>query len=42
MLAHLRNGDTYARLVAGFGIGLVTVYRDVWKAVAVLPRWVAA
>lgn len=26
-LAHLRCGDTYAQLAAGFGIGIVTVYR---------------
>jgi hypothetical protein len=26
-LAHLRNGDTYARLAAGFSVGLATVYR---------------
>ncbi len=27
-LAHLRCGDTYARLAAGFGIGIATVYRQ--------------
>lgn len=27
VLAHLRNGDTYQRLAAGFGIGLATAYR---------------
>ncbi len=26
-LAHLRNGDTLARLAAGFGVGLTTVWR---------------
>ncbi|MGW0881556.1 helix-turn-helix domain-containing protein, partial [Streptomyces sp. NPDC002671] len=26
-LAHLRNGQTYAQLAAGFGIGTTTVYR---------------
>ncbi|MFD4628257.1 transposase family protein [Streptomyces sp. NPDC058475] len=25
-LAHLRCGDTYAQLAAGFGIGIATVY----------------
>lgn len=29
VLAHLRNGDTYARLAAGFGVGIATVYRYV-------------
>lgn len=29
VLAHLRNGDTYARLAAGFGIGVATVFRYV-------------
>ena len=27
MLAHLRNGDTYARLAAGFAIGTATAWR---------------
>jgi len=36
VLAHLRNGDTYARLAAGFGIGTATVYRYVKEAVALL------
>lgn len=35
-LAYLRCGDTYARLVAGFGIGIATVYRYVHEAVEVL------
>lgn len=26
VLAHRRNGDTYQRLAAGFGIGVATVY----------------
>lgn len=36
VLAYLRNGDTYARLAAGFGVGLATVYRYVREAVALL------
>lgn len=32
VLAHLRNGDTYTRLAAGFGIGVVTVYRYIREA----------
>ncbi|MFI1370288.1 transposase family protein [Streptomyces griseochromogenes] len=35
-LAHLRCGDTYAQLAAGFGIGIATVYRYVREAVDVL------
>jgi hypothetical protein len=35
-LAHLRNGDTYARLAAGFGVGIATVYRYVREAVDLL------
>lgn len=26
-LTHLRCGDTYAQLAAGFGVGIATVYR---------------
>ena len=36
VLAHLRNGDTYARLAAGFGIGVATAYCYVREAVALL------
>src|SRR5437764_13289385 len=36
VLAHLRNGDTYSRLAAGFGIGVATVYRYVREAVDLL------
>jgi hypothetical protein len=36
VLAHLRCGDTYARLAAGFGIGVATVYRYVREAVDLL------
>ncbi len=35
-LTHLRNGDTYARLAAGFGIGVATAWRHVREAVALL------
>lgn len=35
-LAHLRCGDTYARLAAGFGIGIATVYRYIHEAIEVL------
>lgn len=36
VLAHLRNGDTYQRLAAGFGIGVATVYRYIREAVDLL------
>ncbi|MGW0886226.1 transposase family protein [Streptomyces sp. NPDC002671] len=36
VLAHLRCGDTYAQLAAGFGIGIATVYRYIREAVDVL------
>jgi hypothetical protein len=35
-LAHLRCGDTYAQLAAGFEIGITTVYRYIREAVDVL------
>jgi hypothetical protein len=36
-LAHLlRCGDTYARLAAGFGIGIATVFRCIREAIDVL------
>jgi hypothetical protein len=35
-LAHLRNGDTYTRLAAGFEIGVATVWRYVREAVDLL------
>ncbi|EFE78356.1 IS493-like transposase [Streptomyces sp. HCCB10043] len=35
-LAHLRRGDTYARLAAGFGIGIATVDRSIREAVDLL------
>ncbi len=35
-LAHLRCGDTYAQLAAGFGIGIATVYRYIREAVDAL------
>ncbi|MFE2936600.1 transposase family protein [Streptomyces sp. NPDC059278] len=35
-LAHLRCGDTYAQLAAGFDIGIATVYRYIREAVEAL------
>ncbi|GHE58892.1 transposase [Streptomyces capitiformicae] len=35
-LAHLRNGQPYAQLAAGFGIGTTTVYRYITEAVELL------
>lgn len=35
-LAHLRCGDTYSQLAAGFGIGIATVYRYIREAVEAL------
>ncbi|MFZ3566839.1 transposase family protein [Streptomyces sp. BH097] len=35
-LAHLRRGNTYAQLAAGFGIGIATVYRCIREAIEVL------
>ncbi|MFI6951555.1 transposase family protein [Streptomyces sp. NPDC050422] len=35
-LAHLRCGDTYAQLAAGFGIGIATVFRHIREAIEVL------
>lgn len=36
VLAHLRNGGTYARLAAGFGVGIATAYRYVTETVDLL------
>jgi hypothetical protein len=36
VLAHLRNGDTYLRLAAGFGVGTTTAWRYVREAVDLL------
>ncbi len=36
VLAHLRCGDTYAQLAAGFGIGIATAYRYIREAIEVL------
>lgn len=36
VLAHLRNGDTYARLAAGFGIGVATAFRYVRETTGLL------
>ncbi|WP_033338228.1 IS5/IS1182 family transposase [Catenuloplanes japonicus] len=35
-LAHLRNGDTYARLAAGFGISTTTAWRYVQEVITLL------
>lgn len=35
-LGHLRCGDTYTQLAAGFGIGVATVYRYIREAIEVL------
>ncbi|MHC5264024.1 transposase family protein [Streptomyces sp. UC4497] len=36
VLAHLRKGDTYAQLAAGFGIGTATAYRYIREAIEIL------
>lgn len=36
VLAHLRNGDTYAQLAEGFAVGVATVFRYVREAVDLL------
>lgn len=36
VLAHLRNGGTYARLATGFSIGVATVFRYIGEAVDLL------
>lgn len=36
VLAHLRCGETYARLAAGFRVGIATVYRYIREAVDLL------
>ncbi|CAL9675157.1 hypothetical protein SUDANB9_07759 [Streptomyces sp. enrichment culture] len=35
-LAHLRNGQPYAQLAVGFGIGTTTAYRYITEAVKLL------
>jgi hypothetical protein len=37
-LAHLRNGDTYTRLAAGFEVGVSTAWRYVQEAIACSRR----
>ncbi len=40
VLAHLRNGDTYARLAAGFGVGTTTAWRYVQEGpLRCSPSW---
>jgi hypothetical protein len=41
-LAHLRNGDTYTRLAAGFEIGVATAWRYVQERRALKPIGVPA
>jgi hypothetical protein len=36
VLAHLRKGDTYAELAAGYGIGTTTVFRYITEAIELL------
>ena len=36
VMAHLRKGETYADLAAGFAIGMTTVFRYVREALDVL------
>jgi len=38
-LAHLRCGDTYARLAGGFGVGLAAVYRYVTETVDLIATF---
>ncbi|MGW2707276.1 transposase family protein [Streptomyces sp. NPDC001340] len=38
-LAHLRCGDTYAQLAAGFEVGIATVYRYIREAITVLAAF---
>lgn len=41
VLAHLRNGDTYQRLAAGFGVGLSTAWRYIHEAIDLLAATTA-
>ena len=36
VLAHLRKGETYADLAAGFGVGTTTVFRYIHEALEIL------
>src|SRR5690242_21025257 len=36
VLAHLRKGETYAELAAGYGIGTTTVFRYITEAIELL------
>ncbi|MBO3752414.1 transposase [Streptosporangiaceae bacterium NEAU-GS5] len=38
VLAHLRKGETYAEVAAGFGVGLATAWRYITETVALLAR----
>lgn len=38
VVAHLRKGETYTDLAAGFGVGTTTVFRYITEAIEVLAR----
>jgi hypothetical protein len=38
VLAHLRNGDTYTRLAAGFGVGVTTVWPPIGRVARTAAR----
>jgi hypothetical protein len=42
VLAHLRKGETYADLAAGFAIGTTTVFRYIREALDVLTAMAPA
>jgi hypothetical protein len=39
VMAHLRKGETYADLAAGFAVGTTTVFRISAKPSMSWPRW---
>ena len=39
VLAYLRNGETFAELAAGFGVGTTTAWRYTRETVALLAAW---
>jgi len=38
VLVHLRKGETYAEVAAGFGVGVATAWRYITESVALLAR----